>query len=135
MRVCYGILKGALYCPNITKVVFIPHSQGGIKGDLMLDWLLQELPWDLLAKFEVFTFGNVADHFNNLHRAVDAQNREAATFGPYAAPTLSSASAFKTAPYTLILMAQSSSSHPATLIGQTFVHIEHYAHTSGFVAL
>ena len=43
--------------PNITKVVFIMHSQGAIEGGMIIDQLLQEIPMDLLAKLEVYTFG------------------------------------------------------------------------------
>ncbi|TVY91051.1 hypothetical protein LAWI1_G005372 [Lachnellula willkommii] len=34
---------------------------------MILDWLLQELPQDLLSKLEIYTFGNAANHFNNPH--------------------------------------------------------------------
>ncbi|KAK1979202.1 hypothetical protein LZ30DRAFT_751575 [Colletotrichum cereale] len=68
VRMCYRIVKETLYNPQYSKVVFVLHSQGGIEGGLVLDWLLQELPQDLLAKLEVYTFGNAANHFNNPHR-------------------------------------------------------------------
>ncbi|KAK0106212.1 hypothetical protein ONS96_003855 [Cadophora gregata f. sp. sojae] len=67
VRDCYRIVKSTLYQPHLTKVVFILHSQGGIEGGLIIDWLLQEVPQDLLAKLEVYTFGNAANHFNNPH--------------------------------------------------------------------
>ncbi|KAI0402291.1 hypothetical protein F4802DRAFT_600203 [Xylaria palmicola] len=76
VRLAYKILKEALYNPQYSKVVFILHSQGGIEGGLVLDWLLQELPQDLLAKLEVYTFGNAANHFNNPHRHVQSQDEE-----------------------------------------------------------
>jgi hypothetical protein len=47
------------------KVVLIIHSQGGIEGSQILDWLLGDLPEDLIAKLEIYTFGNAANHFNN----------------------------------------------------------------------
>ncbi|CAK7217016.1 hypothetical protein SEUCBS140593_003062 [Sporothrix eucalyptigena] len=133
VRVCYGILKETLYRPDISRVVFILHSQGGIEGGLVLDWLLQELPQDLLAKLEVYTFGNAANHFNNPHRTVDAQNRERAAFGSFAEPTTPSRES--TAHRTPLLVAESSATRPAALSGQAIGHIEHYAHTSDFVAL
>lgn len=147
VRVCYSILKEKLYRPDITKVVFILHSQGGIEGGLVLDWLLQELPQDLLAKLEVYTFGNAANHFNNPHRTVDAQNREIAAFGPaYAEPETArhtpSSAVSSTTPVmpvtthrTPLLVAESSATRPAALTGQAIGHIEHYAHTLDFVAL
>ncbi len=73
VREAYKIVKEKLYNPGYTKVVFLLHSQGGIEGGLVLDWLLQELPQDLLSKLEVYTFGNAANHFNNPHRHVGSQ--------------------------------------------------------------
>ncbi|KAI1338161.1 hypothetical protein F5Y15DRAFT_407783 [Xylariaceae sp. FL0016] len=76
IRQAYKIIKEKLYNPQYSKVVFILHSQGGIEGGLVLDWLLQELPQDLLAKLEVYTFGNAANHFNNPHRSAATQDEE-----------------------------------------------------------
>ncbi|KAI3319792.1 hypothetical protein HD806DRAFT_547689 [Xylariaceae sp. AK1471] len=76
VRLAYKIVKEKLYNPQYSKVVFILHSQGGIEGGLVLDWLLQELPQDLLAKLEVYTFGNAANHFNNPHRHIRSQEEE-----------------------------------------------------------
>ncbi|KAI1170051.1 hypothetical protein F4777DRAFT_595614 [Nemania sp. FL0916] len=76
IRTAYKILKETLYNPQYAKVVFILHSQGGIEGGLVLDWLLQELPQDLLAKLEVYTFGNAANHFNNPHRHIESQDEQ-----------------------------------------------------------
>ncbi|KAJ4387890.1 hypothetical protein N0V93_008493 [Gnomoniopsis smithogilvyi] len=73
IRVCYRIMKEKLYDPRYSKVVFIVHSQGGIEGGLVLDWLLQELPQNLLSKLEVYTFGNAANHFNNPFHTVGNQ--------------------------------------------------------------
>ena len=42
---------------------------------MILDWLLAEVPADLLAKLEVYTFGNAANHFNNPWKVVDAQKK------------------------------------------------------------
>ena len=66
VRVCYSILKETLYNAQNTKVIFILHSQGGIQGSLVLDWLLQELPQDLLAKLEVYTFGKYLGRDNDV---------------------------------------------------------------------
>lgn len=65
---CYARIKEKLYDPSLKRVVFILHSQGGIEGGLVLDWLIQELPQDMLLKLEVYTFGCAANHFNNPHR-------------------------------------------------------------------
>lgn len=75
VRLCYRIIKQKLYNPKYSKVVFILHSQGGIEGGLVLDWLLQELPQNLLCKLEVYTFGNAANHFNNPYRTVGSQDK------------------------------------------------------------
>lgn len=53
VRLCYAAVKEKLYDPQYSKVVLILHSQGGIEGGMVLDWLLQEMPQDLLAKAEV----------------------------------------------------------------------------------
>lgn len=74
VRMCYKVLKEVLYDPSKSKVIFILHSQGGIEGGMVLDWLLQEMPQDLMAKLEVYTFGNAANHFNNPHRHILSQS-------------------------------------------------------------
>lgn len=51
--------------PSVEKVVLVLHSQGGIEGCLVIDWLLDELPQHQLHQLEVYTFGNAANHFNN----------------------------------------------------------------------
>ncbi|KAE8355967.1 hypothetical protein BDV28DRAFT_127943 [Aspergillus coremiiformis] len=61
----YAITKETLLNPKYEKVVLILHSQGGIEGSLIIDWLLAELSQDILRKLEVYTFGNAANHFNN----------------------------------------------------------------------
>lgn len=73
VRACYPILKEKLYDPRLSRVVFICHSQGGIEGGMVLDWLLQEVPQNLLQKLEVYTFGNAANHWNDPYRTVGAQ--------------------------------------------------------------
>lgn len=44
---------------------------------MIVDWLLNEVPQDLLQNFEVYTFGCFANHFNNPYR--DAISSAAAT--------------------------------------------------------
>uniref|UniRef100_A0A8H7NHF0 DUF676 domain-containing protein n=3 Tax=Bionectria ochroleuca TaxID=29856 RepID=A0A8H7NHF0_BIOOC len=65
IRDCYVLVKRALYKPGIKKVVLILHSQGGIEGGMILDWLLDEVPQNLLQYLEVYTFGCLANHFSN----------------------------------------------------------------------
>ncbi|GIK07926.1 hypothetical protein Aspvir_003596 [Aspergillus viridinutans] len=68
VRQCHMLIKKALYAPGIKKVVLILHSQGAIEGGMILDWLYDEVPHDLLKQLEVYTFGNAANHFNNPYR-------------------------------------------------------------------
>ncbi|KAK2058004.1 hypothetical protein LY76DRAFT_74722 [Colletotrichum caudatum] len=106
VRMCYRIVKETLYNPKYSKLVFILHSQGGIEGGLVLDWLLQELPQDLLSKLEVYTFGNAANHFNNPHRTALSQS-----------------------------LAQSPSLSSTAALDRAIGHVEHYAHSTDFVAI
>ena len=72
----YRVVKEALTDPRYKKLVLILHSQGGIVGGMIIDWLLDEVPQDLLQKLEVYTFGNAANHFNNPHRyALDVRHK------------------------------------------------------------
>jgi len=143
-------------------VVFILHSQGGIEGSLIIDWLLQELPQNLMAKLEVYTFGNAANHFNNPHRHI--QSQAAALRNPLAGSTDSTnyAGASNNVPVIRqplvngtqptpaaadpnpsdfsvssipALTSETSSISPSSISGRVIGHIEHYAHTSDFVAL
>lgn len=75
VRDVYQRIKAELVDPEVTKVVFILHSQGGIEGGLVLDWLLADAPREAVQKLEIYTFGNAANHFNNpLNDAVDGKS-------------------------------------------------------------
>jgi hypothetical protein len=76
VRSAYPLVKKALLDPECEKVVLILHSQGGIEGGLVIDWLLDEMPRDLLEQLEVYTFGNAANHFNNPRRTWRCENDE-----------------------------------------------------------
>ncbi|KAH8193689.1 hypothetical protein TruAng_012146 [Truncatella angustata] len=165
VRDAYKEVKEHLYNPGLSKVVFILHSQGGIEGSMVLDWLLQELPQNLLAKLEVYTFGNAANHFNNPHRHVESQKAEqndpssmnivktpvteaALTDSPIElkAPALSkqssagtrAASNTKHAPPTPPNLETEEHRARVSVVpaaDRAIGHIEHYAHTTDFVAL
>ncbi|KAI1463578.1 uncharacterized protein F4812DRAFT_453520 [Daldinia caldariorum] len=167
IRAAYKIIKEKLYNPQYTKVVFILHSQGGIEGGLVLDWLLQELPQNLLSKLEVYTFGNASNHFNNPHRHIDAQHVEKKvskentqipttiaeiplTDSPVETQSLlsrrrpsdASGTSFEVnrrVPTLTSLSQESSASHATAytvpVSGRAIAHVEHYAHTTDFVAL
>lgn len=140
IRDCYAIVKETLYRPELTKVVFILHSQGAIEGGMIIDWLLQEVPQDLLAKLEVYTFGNAANHFNNPHLHLLSQH--AALLNPTAVATTHTttnihyhdppAALDSNPPHTHSNTTRSSRQSSAS--GKTIRYIEHYAHTSDFVS-
>lgn len=58
-------IRAALSSMRTRKVVLILHSQGGIEGSSILDSLLSDLSSDIVAKLEIFTFGNAARRFSN----------------------------------------------------------------------
>lgn len=58
-------IRAALAAPATKKLVLILHSQGGIEGSSILDWLLADLSHEVIGKLEIFTFGNAARRFNN----------------------------------------------------------------------
>jgi hypothetical protein len=64
IRTAYAALLEILSDDKIHKVVLILHSQGGIEGGLVLDWLYDTVPADQLRKLEIYTFGNAANHWN-----------------------------------------------------------------------
>ncbi|KAJ5948361.1 hypothetical protein N7466_001376 [Penicillium verhagenii] len=82
IRRAYPLIKEALLNPDCDKVVLILHSQGGIEGGLVIDWLLDALPRDILHHLEVYTFANAANHFNNPRRACKT-NPDAAGSGNF----------------------------------------------------
>jgi hypothetical protein len=146
VRVGSQIIKKALYNPRYSKIVFILHSQGGIEGGLILDWLLQELPQDLLSKLEVYTFGNAANHFNNPHRHIRTQGlaklnplaasidstRLANTHTRSLSPSSPSSPLSDTDPHTAPLppaplTTATNAPHPSFLSDRAIGHIEHYA--------
>ncbi|KAL1838425.1 hypothetical protein VTJ49DRAFT_2677 [Mycothermus thermophilus] len=139
VRFCYQIIKQKLYNPQYSKIIFILHSQGGIQGSLILDWLLQETPQDLLAKLEIYTFGNAASHFNNPHRS--AKTETLARNNALAASTddiqLASAGHLRTSPLDSLTTttAAAAAAHPCDPPTRAIRHIEHYAHARDFVAL
>ncbi|CAG7929708.1 unnamed protein product [Penicillium olsonii] len=105
IRRSYALVKKALLDPECDKVVLLLHSQGGIEGGLVIDWLLDELPHDLLRHLEVYTFGNAANHFNNPRWTKLARPESVQT------PDL------------------------VHQFGQSIGHIEHYANAGDIVAL
>lgn len=104
----YVQIKRALLDERYEKVVFILHSQGGIEGGLIVDWLLAEVPQDSMRKLEVYTFGCAANHFNNPHQTRGGQRAAEA---------------------------QADREEPGCGHGSKVIrHIEHYANDGDFVA-
>jgi hypothetical protein len=97
----------ALDQPDVNKVVLIMHSQGGVRGSILLDHLLTEVPQDLLQSIEVYTFGSLANHFNNPYRTLAPA---AATAGP----------------------GQHGRAASGDIHSRVFSHIEHYANADDF---
>ncbi|KZL77842.1 hypothetical protein CT0861_02733 [Colletotrichum tofieldiae] len=64
-RICFSHISDALLNPDKKKIILILHSQGGLEGSIILDWLINQHPREVLQKLEIFTFGNAANHFNN----------------------------------------------------------------------
>jgi hypothetical protein len=64
-RACFALVSEALLRQDNKKVVLILHSQGGLEGSIIVDWLIDQHPRDIMQKLEVYTFGNAANHFNN----------------------------------------------------------------------
>lgn len=155
VRSCYKVMREVLYDPKKSKVVLILHSQGGIEGGMVLDWLLQEMPQDLLAKLEVYTFGNAANHFNNPHRhaisqtlaqskGFDAMNT-VFTETTYATPASSPVDTKNghaddepksKSPPSLRKEASSTMSRSSVAATDRAIgYVEHYAHSTDFVAI
>lgn len=103
---------------NYEKVVMVLHSQGCIEGGIVIDWLLDELPHEMLEKLEVYTFGNASNHWNNPHSTAssyDAAHREVHS-GPKRNGLNGALPPLSTQPEKAIR------------------HIEHYANKGDFVA-
>lgn len=62
-RACFAIISTLLRSDK--KVILILHSQGGLEGSIILDWLMNQHPQEVMQKLEIYTFGNAANHFNN----------------------------------------------------------------------
>ncbi|KAF1999458.1 hypothetical protein P154DRAFT_546248 [Amniculicola lignicola CBS 123094] len=104
IRNSYLLIKERLLQDHHKKVILLLHSQGGIEGGMILDWLLSELPHDTLQKLEIYTFGSAANHFNNPHRTSSA------------------------------MKASQTETIPAPRNDKAVRHIEHYASDTDFVA-
>ncbi|KAI9686138.1 MAG: hypothetical protein M1822_003793 [Bathelium mastoideum] len=119
VRACYDLVKKSLVDPKFKKVIFMMHSQGAIEGGMILDWLFDDMPQDLVSKLEVYTFGNAASHFNNPHR-YSIEKADGHVNGDTEASFMSSSTA--------------SMNTRQRTSWKAIRHIEHYANTEDFVA-
>ena len=109
IRTGYAMIKSALLTGGYKKVVLILHSQGGIEGGMIMDWLLAELPADTFCNLEIYSFANAANHFNNPNR----------NFGQYFHDSM-------------IDLRTTPAQTPET---RCIPYIEHYANSGDFVSL
>jgi hypothetical protein len=110
VRDAYAIIKEDLMNPKYKKVILILHSQGGIEGGLVIDWLLDEMPRELLQDLEVYTFGNAANHFNNPVKTLSPARRNESD-------------------------GESPQVNPVAIVDKTIRRIEHYANSRDFVSV
>ena len=129
IRNAYVKVKEALEDRQYNKVIFIIHSQGAIEGSMIVDWLLDEVPRDLLYQLEIYTFGNASNHMNNPHKSPDWLNA-AKQLPPHSATAKAPSIDTQIATNGISDQPSTASSPPKKAIG----HIEHYAHTGDFVA-
>ena len=64
IRLAYTTISAILADESIKKLGLVAHSQGAIEAGMVLDWLYATIPMKQLAKLEIFTFGNAANHWN-----------------------------------------------------------------------
>lgn len=57
------------------RIVIIAHSQGGIIASAWADMLLTDVPQELLARVEVYTFASAANHFSRPAAAPDGRGQ------------------------------------------------------------
>jgi hypothetical protein len=129
IRNAYVQVKGALEDPRYNKVIFIVHSQGAIEGSMIVDWLLDEVPRDLLYQLEVYTFGNASNHMNNPHKSPVRLN--GANQPPLRSSTAKAPSIDTHIDTNGVSPAQGTS---ASCKEKSIGFIEHYAHAGDFVA-
>jgi hypothetical protein len=107
VREAYLSIKEAILDTRIKKIVFILHSQGGIEGGMIMDWLFAEIPRHQLRRLEIYTFGCAANHFNN------PDYRRAPRKG---------------------LQAENEDKDDDGAVGKVIEHVEHYANLGDFVS-
>jgi hypothetical protein len=129
IRNAYIQVKAALEDPRYNKVIFIVHSQGAIEGSMIVDWLLDEVPRDILHRLEVYTFGNASNHMNNPHKSpvrLYPTNQPAVHSHITKTPSINT--------HVATNGASPAQDTPTSCPEKAIGHIEHYAHAGDFVA-
>ncbi|KKY29644.1 hypothetical protein UCDDA912_g10440 [Diaporthe ampelina] len=72
-RGCFAIISDLLR-DNEKKVILILHSQGGLEGSIILDWLMNQHSQEAMRRLEIYTFGNAANHFNDPRTLQDEES-------------------------------------------------------------
>lgn len=72
-RACFAIISELLRDKE-KKVVLILHSQGGLEGSIILDWLMNQHSQEAMRRLEIYTFGNAANHFNDPRTSEDEES-------------------------------------------------------------
>lgn len=73
-RGCFAIISELLRDKS-KKVVLILHSQGGLEGSIILDWLMNQHSQEAMQRLEIYTFGNAANHFNDPRTSQDEESK------------------------------------------------------------
>ncbi|BEI79725.1 hypothetical protein CcaverHIS002_0102540 [Cutaneotrichosporon cavernicola] len=75
IRVGYKTVRKAVLDTRRKRIVIIGHSQGGIISSAWADMLLTDVPAELLARVEVYTFASAANHFSRPAAAADGRGQ------------------------------------------------------------
>jgi hypothetical protein len=75
IRVGYKTVRKAVLDRRRKRIVIIGHSQGGIITSAWADMLLTDVPAELLARVEVYTFASAANHFSRPASAADGRGQ------------------------------------------------------------
>ncbi|CAK9785273.1 hypothetical protein CC85DRAFT_285337 [Cutaneotrichosporon oleaginosum] len=75
IRQGYKTVRKAVLDPRRKRIVIIGHSQGGIITSAWVDMLLTDVPAELLARVEVYTFASAANHFSRPAAAADGRGQ------------------------------------------------------------
>lgn len=58
-------LRDAMLSPSCQKVIIMAHGTGAAMLSQVMDRMLCDMPMDMMAKMEIYTFGSAARHMSN----------------------------------------------------------------------